>query len=143
MIIFTSHKSRALSKFGFLDTCPMEFPIKFLLSVCLSICPSTCPSAVWYFYQELVVSFLQIFCTVVDNWNIKKLAEPFFPGKFIFLQIWGKIAQGDPKIWGFFYFLKKFVISFPGNNLKRKLKLLFILHHQSHSWQNSGSRVMN
>ena len=37
-------------------------------------------------------------------------------------------------------FLKNFVTSFPGNNLKWKLLLLLIFHHQSHIWQNSGSR---
>ena len=45
-----------------------------------------------------------IFGTMVDNWNIQKLTEPFFLGKFIFAQIWAKNLQNGPiiKILGFF-----------------------------------------
>ena len=35
----------------------------------------------------------------------------------------------------FLDFLKNFVISFPENNLKWKLVLLLIFHHQSHIWE--------
>ena len=40
---------------------------------------------------------------MVNNWNIEKLAEPSFPQKFIFDQIWAKKNQIGPKI--FFLFL--------------------------------------
>ena len=39
-------------------------------------------------------------------------------------------------------FLKNCFISFPGINLKWKLVLLLIFNHQSHIWENSGSRVI-
>ena len=35
---------------------------------------------------------------MLNNWNIQKLTEPFFPGKFTFPQIWIKSAQNGPKI---------------------------------------------
>ena len=59
------------------------------------------------------------------NWQ-----SPFFhPGKLIFAKIWAKRAQNSPKK-GFFGFLKNFVMSvFLGNNLKRKLTLLWIFPH--------------
>ena len=34
---------------------------------------------------------------VVEIWNMKKLIEPFFPGKFIFVQIWEKKAHNVPQ----------------------------------------------
>ena len=57
MIIFTSHKSRALSKFGFLDPCPTEFPIKFLLSVCLSVRPPVHQQFGIFIRNELLAFF--------------------------------------------------------------------------------------
>ena len=44
---------------------------------------------------------------MVDNWNIEKLTEPFFPVKFIFVQICAKGVQNGPRI-GFFGFFEKF-----------------------------------
>ena len=44
---------------------------------------------------------------MVDNQNIEKLTEHFFPGKFIFAQIWAKKVQNSPKI-EFFGFFEKF-----------------------------------
>ena len=58
-----------------------------------------------------------IFGKMVDNSNIEKPARPFFPGKFIFAQIWAKRTHNDPKII-FLGFLKNFVmLVFLGNNL--------------------------
>ena len=45
------------------------------------------------------------------------MTEAIFTGKLIFAQIWAKSAQYGPKM-SFLGFLKNFVISFPGNNLK-------------------------
>ena len=44
---------------------------------------------------------------MVDNSNIEKLTEPFFPGKFIFGPNLGKRAQNVPKI-GFLELFKEF-----------------------------------
>ena len=35
---------------------------------------------------------------MVDSSNIEKLTESFFPGKFIFAQIWAEKTQNGPKI---------------------------------------------
>ena len=45
---------------------------------------------------------------MVDNWNILKLTEPFFSGKFTFTQIWAKCSQTSQTA-GFFKmkYLKK------------------------------------
>ena len=73
-----------------------------------------------------------------------KNRQPFFPGKFIFVQIWAKRAQNGLKMgWFFLDFLCKILsLVFPGNNQKLKIILLFILHHQSHICQNFGLQVM-
>ena len=47
------------------------------------------------------------FGTMVDNSNIEKLTEPFFPGKFIFGPSLGKSVQNGSKI-GFLGFFEKF-----------------------------------
>ena len=61
---------------------------------------------------------LLIFGTMLDNSNIEKLTELFFPEKFILAKILGNRAQNIVKI-GFMDFLKNFVMSvFVGNNLK-------------------------
>ena len=70
----------------FLEPCPTEGPEKSLPSVCLSISISE-------FLSGMGCYFFQIFCTMVEIWNISKLTEPFFPGKFIFPQIWAKISN--------------------------------------------------
>ena len=101
-MIFSLSKRVALcSKFVFLDPFPMNGPIKSRFCLFVS------PSAVRHFSQEWIVSFFQIFCTMLDNWNSYKMSEPLFPGKFIFPLIWAKIAQNDPKI-SFFGFFEKF-----------------------------------
>ena len=48
---------------------------------------------------------------MIDNWNIEKLIKPFFPGKFIFAQIWSKRAKNGPII-GFFELFEKFYHKF-------------------------------
>ena len=69
-----------------------------------------------------------IFGKMVDNSNIEKPTKHFFPGKFIYAQIWAKSALNGPKI-VFFYFLKNFVmLVFLGNNLNGELILLLIFH---------------
>ena len=59
----------------------------------------------WYlvcpFSRMASYDFL-IFDTMVDNLNIEKLTNPFFPRKFIFVQIWTKRAKNGPKV-GFFW----------------------------------------
>ena len=57
------------------------------------------------------------FNIILDNSNIEKLIEVFFPGKFIFGPNLGKNVQNGSKIgiWGFF---EKFgMLVFLGNNL--------------------------
>ena len=61
-----SKRVELCSKFVFFNPCHMEGPIKSRFSVCLFVCLS----AVWNFYQEWIGSFFQIFCAMVDNWNI-------------------------------------------------------------------------
>ena len=70
-----------------------------------------------------------------------KTDRALFPGKFIFFPNLGKNCRKWPQI-GFLDFLRNVVLNFYGNNLKWKLLLLLIFHHQSHIWRNSGSRVM-
>ena len=83
----------------------MEGPTKSWFSVYLFVSPS----AFRHFCQEWVVSFFR-FLTMVDNWNISKLSEPFFPGKFIFPQIWVEIAQNNCKV-GLLAFSEEFCVS--------------------------------
>ena len=78
--------------------------------LCLSVCLSISSSA---FLLGMGCSFFSDFCTMVDNWNCQKISEPFFPGKFIFPQTLGNIAQNDPKIC-YLDFLNQFVVNFPG-----------------------------
>ena len=80
MIIFSFSERVALcSKFDFWT---LSYGRSYEIAV---FCPFVCPLAVRH--QEWVVSFFQIFCIMIDNWNIYKLQEPFFPGKFIFPKI--------------------------------------------------------
>ena len=30
---------------------------------------------------------------MLGSWNIQKLTEPFFPGKFVFAQVWAKTSE--------------------------------------------------
>ena len=72
-----------------------------------------------------------------------KTGGALFSMKIHFWPIWAKRAQIGPKIIFLnFLSLLKILKSFLGNNLKWKLILLLIFHHQSHIWQNSGSRFM-
>ena len=71
--------------------------------------------------------FFLIFCMVVENWNIKKLIEPFFRGKFVFVQIWEKRAQNGPQIM-VFGMAWKILLVFLRKKLKWKLLLLLIFH---------------
>ena len=70
--------------------------------------------------------------------QLKKLKELFFPGKFIFAKIWVKRAQNGPKI-GSFWIFKKILSLVLFGNIKWKLILQLIFHHQSHILQNSSS----
>ena len=74
---FFSKRELGCSKFDFLEPCPTEALIKPLFSVCLSISSSP-------FLSGTGCYLFQIFCTIVDNWNIKKLTEHFFPEKILF-----------------------------------------------------------
>ena len=71
--------------------------------VCLFACPSVRQFGIFLRNGLLVIADL---CTIVDNWNIWKLMEPFFPGKFIFAQIWAKRVQNGPKLKCFGFFEK-------------------------------------
>ena len=53
-----------------------------ILSVHLPVHPSF-----QYFFQEWLISFFLIFDTMINNWNIEKMAEPFFLQRFILNQI--------------------------------------------------------
>ena len=57
------------------------------LSVCLSVRLFVRLAVSLAFFSGMGHYFPLIFCTIVDNWNIEKLTELFFPGKFIFVQI--------------------------------------------------------
>ena len=110
----------------YLDPSPMEVPTKSQLSVYLTV-----PQFGFFLKNGLLVFFL-IFGTMVDNWNILKLTELFFSRKR---------AQNGSKI-GFIVFFSKFLsLVFLVNNLKWKLILLLIFHHQPHMRQNSGFKA--
>ena len=110
----------------YLDPSPMEVLTKSQLSIYLSV-----PQFGFFLKNGLLVFFL-IFGTMVDNWNILKLTELFFSRKR---------AQNGSKI-GFIVFFSKFLsLVFLVNNLKWKLILLLIFHHQPHMRQNSGFKA--
>ena len=110
----------------YLDPSPMEVLTKSQLSIYLSV-----PQFGFFLKNGLLVFFL-IFGTMVDNWNILKLTELFFSRKRV---------QNGSKI-GLIVFFSKFLsLVFLVNNLKWKLILLLIFHHQPHMRQNSGFKA--
>ena len=98
--------------------------------VCLSV-----HLLVQRFSQKWPISFFWFFA----QWQIlgtpKNWQSPFF------LNL-SKRAQNNPKIEFFWFFEKILSLVFLVNNLKWKLILLLIFHHQSHTCQNSGSQIM-
>ena len=80
------------------------------IKVCLSINLSVHRS-VQHFSQESVTTFFLIFCTMVDDWNNKKLTESFFSTKILFCPNLDKKVPNDLKI-GFLTFSGNFVFSF-------------------------------
>ena len=97
------------------------YKITVVLSVRLSV---------RHFSQEWLISFFLFLARwqLIGILNltlmlILKLTEPFFPGKFIFTQIWAKRAQNGTKI-GFFDILKNLVISFSWKQPKMKANII-------------------
>ena len=90
--------------------------IAVFLSVCLSVClsMSVCLSvclSVFQFEFSLVTThcFFVIFCIMVDNCKIRKLADQFF-AKIHLIPKWAKSAQSGQKS-GFLNFSKNSVIT--------------------------------
>ena len=119
LFFFTKILIFQLFTVSFLDPCATEGPIKSLLSVYLSVRPT-----VRHFSQEWFIVFSN-FCTMLNNWNILKMTEAFFLGKW-------------PQNRFFWIFWKVLSLVFFWNNLKWKLIFLLICHHQfrqnSESW---------
>ena len=102
--------------------------------ICLSVHP-----LVQYFSQEFVITF----CWCFARWYIIGIStnwQSSFFRKIHFYQIWAKRAQNGPKK-VFWIFRKILWLLFPENNLKWRLILLMIFHHQSHIWQNSALEI--
>ena len=114
-----------------MDPRPTKGPIKSTLSVCLSVCLS-----VRFPFQHFpwVISFLWFLAQLWIIEIFKNWQSPFFQENSFFAQIWTERV-----FWNFWKVLQFF---FGENNLKRKLILLLIFNHQSHIWQNSGSRIL-
>ena len=70
-----------------------------------------------------------------------KTCRALFSKKIHFCPKLGKKGPKWPQNRVLWIFWKNFSLVFLGNNLKWKL-ILFLFHHQSHIWQNSGSRVV-
>ena len=102
---------------------------------CLPVCPSISSA----FFSGMAVSFFLIFGTMVKI-GIFKNWRGLFSGKLIFAQIWAKGPKWS-QIKVFWVFWKILSLIFLGNDLKWKLILWLIFHHQSHIWQNCGSWV--
>ena len=96
-----------IGKFSFFSQFFIFLSIWSIILVCLNnlvnqflVCPSNS------FPRNGSLGFSD-FGAMVDNSNIEKLTEPFFPGKFIFGPRLGKSVQNGPKI-GFLGFFEKF-----------------------------------
>ena len=77
---------------------------------------------------------------MVGSWNIEKLAEPFFPGKFIFGPNLGKRAQNGPKIKFWLIFEKFCDVSFYWKQSIMKTNILLIFYQEI--WHTFGSQVI-
>ena len=122
-----------------MDFRPSDGPTKSWLSACPSVCLSIYPS-VQLFPQEWHISFFWFWHNGNKlEYSITK-TDFFFPGKFIFAQIWAKKAKMAtlPQNRFLWIFRKILSLVFLGNNLKWKLILLLIFQHQPHSGKPLG-----
>ena len=108
--------------------------------VCLSVC--LCIHQFSIFLRNDTLFFSDFWRDGREIIRIFKNWLSLFSRKTNFCQIWTKRDQNGPKICFFFIFWKILPLVFLGSNLEWKIILLLIFHHQSHIWQNSGSRVM-
>ena len=115
----------------FLEPLPMEDCIKSPLSVCQSFRPSVHQFGTFLRNSSLVFFLL-----------ILKADWAHFSRKIHFWPNLSKWTQKVPKEVFFYFFWNILSLDLLGSNLKWKLILLLIFHHQSHIWQNSGSQVM-
>ena len=103
---------------------------------CLSVHPS-----LRYFSQERLFSFFWIVALWQILWIFKSWQCPFFRKN----NFYPNLSKEGPK-WiqnRFFLIFWKILSSvFLWNNLQWKIILLLMFHHQSHSWQNSGSPIV-
>ena len=134
----------------FLDPGSTEGPIKSPLSVCLSVCLSTCPSirpsvrpsvhpsvcqfGIFLRNDSLFFSGFLARWLIIWIWKLTAL----FSRRIYFCPNLGNKGPKWPPKWGSFLIFEKWQTAFLGNNLKWKLILLLIFHHQSYIWQNSG-----
>ena len=108
---------------------PMSASLSVCLSVCLSVGPSVRPSVCQFeiFLRNSLLFFSDFLDS--DGWfKYFKTDSTFFQEKS-FLPKFGKKGP-------------KMSSAFPGNNLKWKLILVLIFHHQALICQNSDSQVM-
>ena len=96
---------------------------------CLSVCSSVCQFSIFLRNGTLVFRH-------DGRWlECLKSDSPFFQKNSFLPKFGSEIAF-------FWIFWKILLLVFLGNNLKWKLILLLMFLHQSHIWQNSGSRVL-
>ena len=91
--------------YRFLEPRPAEGPTKSQLSFCLSVCRPSVSSA---FVSAMGHYFFLIYCTMVDNGNISKLAEPFFFQENSLMPEFGQKAPKTGRKNFFFNFIKNF-----------------------------------
>ena len=110
------------------------------LSVYLSLCLSVCQFS--FFLRKGLVVFSVFFAWWYIIGILKNLKSPFYQKNSFLPKFEQKKPKIAPKIGFFFIFWKILSLVFP-NNLKWKLIVFLIFHHQSHIWQSSGSQVLD
>ena len=109
---------------------------------CLPVLLSVCPSI--HQFSFFLRNGILVFSDFWHNGNKLEYSitktDFFFPGKFIFAQIWAKKAKMAtlPQNRFLWIFRKILSLVFLGNNLKWKPILLLIFQHQPHSGKALG-----
>ena len=103
---------------------------------CLYVCSSVCQFSIFLRNGTLVFGH-------DGRWlECLKSDSPFFQKNSFLPKFGSKVPKMAPEIAFFGFFWKILSLVFLGNNLKWKVILLLMFLHQSHIWQNSGSRVL-
>ena len=132
--LFPSERESHFFKFDFLDPCSTEsyrITVAFLSLRQFGI-----------FLRNRMIIF-RVFLHHRRWLEYLKTDRELFFRKIHFSSNLGKKDPKSPQNRSFWIFWKILSLVVPGNNLKWKLVLILISHHQPHIWKNSWSRVMN